>query len=485
MATINQRVTTSIFWMVGAKLLDRSIGIVSTLVLARLLVPADFGLVAMATAICGILDLLGAFSFDIALIQNQNAERRHYDTVWTFNVITGVFCAFVLILLAVPASHFYNEARLPGVMYALSLTFFLNAFTNVGIVKFRKELQFRKEFTIMFARRLITFVVTLTAAWMLRSYWALLIGMTMGRVVWCGLSYVMSDYRPRFSLSAGKELFHFSKWMLFNNVLSFLRHDGCIFIIGRLFGANGLGIYSVSYEISNLPSTELVAPISRVMVPGFAKMSDVGLIAQSYIRLLGMITLLILPIGVGIAAVAEPMVLAALGDKWIAAAALIAILGLNGAIESTQSNNAAVCLALGQARKVTTVNAAFIAVFFPAMYFLLDAYGVIGVGYAYLVAQAVNVPLSMTVTQRLIKFRWRDAAAVVWRPILACVAMYVVVKTCDGYIEHYHPIPRLMFEVAVGMLAYAGTILALWAMSARPEGAETFCMKRAKLMPAG
>ena len=482
MPNINQRMATGIVWMVGAKLVDRSIGIISTLILARLLVPDDFGLVAMATAIGGMLDMLGAFSFDVALIQNTKAERRHYDTVWTFNVMIGLACALGLVLLAVPASGFYKEPRLANVMYILSLSYFMHAFTNVGIVNFRKELNFHKEFTLIFARRVVTFFVTMTAAYLLRSYWALLIGMTIGKFVAFALSYLMNSYRPRFSLAAGRELFDFSKWMLVHNILQFLRHDGCTFIIGRLFGANGLGIYAVSYEISNLPSTELVAPIARVALPGFAKISDPAVIAQSYLRLMGIITLVILPIGIGIAAVAAPLVLAALGPKWVAAIPLIAILGLNGAIESTQTNNAAVCFALGQPRKVMIVNSTFVLVFFPALYLFMTHYGMIGVGYAYLTAQAVAVPLGMTVIKRFLKFRWSDVAAVVWRPIVGAAAMYAVVTEFDTVVAAWFPWLRLLADAAVGALAYTAVVLLLWALSRRPVGAETFCLAKAKLI---
>jgi len=183
MENINSRVGIGIVWMVGARLFDRCIGIVSTLILARLLVPADFGLVAMATAIVAILDLLGAFSFDMALIQNKDAGRKQYDTVWTFNVIFGVSCGLLLIALAGPAAGFYKEPRLTAVMYVLSLSYFLYAFTNVGLVQFRKELDFNKEFYYIFQRRVVTFLITISAAYLLRSYWALLLGMTAGRIV--------------------------------------------------------------------------------------------------------------------------------------------------------------------------------------------------------------------------------------------------------------------------------------------------------------
>jgi lipopolysaccharide exporter len=482
MQNINQRMAKGILWMVAARLMDRSVGIVSTLILARLLVPGDFGLIAMATAIGGMLDLLGSFSFDVALIQNASAERRHYDTVWTFNVIFGLICTAGLILLAQPAAGYYREPRLSVVMYVLSISYFIGAFANIGVVNFRKELNFKQEFIFIFARRFITFIATITAAFILRSYWALLLGMTLGKVVGVGMGYGMNDFRPRFSLSAAKELFHFSKWMFLNNCLQFLMHDGCTFIIGRVFGASGLGIYSVAYEISNLPSTELVAPINRVTFPGFAKMADIKQIADSYLRLLGMITLLILPVGIGIAAVAEPLVLAALGDKWVTAIPLIAILGINGAIAATQTNNSSVWLALGRPRNVTIVISCFLLILFPGIYFFLGAYGVVGAGYAYLAAQAVNVPLGMSFTHRMLKFKWSEVLRVIWRPITAAAAMYITVRLFDHGIVDYAPWLRLAADSGVGALSYFLVIIGLWIVSAKPAGAETFCLERVRVI---
>ena len=87
-------------WMMGFKLLDKSVGLISTLVLARVLTPADFGLVAMATAVVALLELMGAFGFESALIQRQNTERSHYDTAWTFNVIFGAAISIMLLIMA-------------------------------------------------------------------------------------------------------------------------------------------------------------------------------------------------------------------------------------------------------------------------------------------------------------------------------------------------------------------------------------------------
>src|SRR4029078_12502961 len=107
-------------WMILMRVVERGLGFVSTLLLARLLVPADFGLVAMAMSVFALLEVLGAFSFDMALIQNQQAERKHFDTAWTLAVIYGVVSGMGLIALAWPAATFFGESRLVPIFFALA-----------------------------------------------------------------------------------------------------------------------------------------------------------------------------------------------------------------------------------------------------------------------------------------------------------------------------------------------------------------------------
>jgi lipopolysaccharide exporter len=478
MHDINQRMAKGIVWMVGARLMDRSIGIISTLILARLLVPGDFGLVAMATAIGGILDLFGAFSFDLALIQKANADHRHYNTVWTFNFIFGATCGLVLMALAIPAATFYSEPRLTNVMYVLSLSYFINIFSNIGVINFRKNLEFGNEFLIIFIRRLTTFAITITSAYILRSYWALLIGMTAGRIVGVGLSYTMNSYRPAFTLSAARELFSFSKWLLINNALGFLQHNGCTFVIGRLFGVTELGIYSVSYEISSLPSTELVAPINRATFPGFSKMKNTGEIASSYLKLFGMITLIIVPVGIGIAVVAEPLVLTALGTKWISAIPLIQILAIHGAISATQGNNGPVWLSLGKPREMTVWVFIFLLILFPSLYFFMHQFGIKGAGYAYLSANLLTLPYAMMIMRRHLGFKWQQLLQVIWCPALAASLMYFGVRQLDITLHNQFALVRLISESVVGAVIYTITILTLWQVRGRPNGPELYCLEK-------
>src|SRR5262245_61096532 len=219
---VERRMAKGALWMVLARTTDRSMGLVSTAILARLLVADDFGLVAMATAVLALLELIASFGFDVALIQNTNASRQQYDTAWTFNVFLGASIGLLLLLLAVPAAHFYNEPRLTGILSCLALAAAVQGFENFGVVAFRKALNFNNDFALLFSKRLATFSVTIPIAFALRNYWALVAGILVGRIASVGLTYWLHPYRPRFSLAGGSALLHFGKWLVVGNVYYFV-----------------------------------------------------------------------------------------------------------------------------------------------------------------------------------------------------------------------------------------------------------------------
>ena len=292
------------------------------------------------------------------------------------------------------------------------------------------------------------------------------------------ISFKMSDYRPTLSLEASRELFSFSKWLFFNNSLFFMIHSSPNFIVGRIGGAQDLGTYTVAYEISNLPSTELAAPINRATFPGFASMKDIDEIASSYLKLLGMITLLILPVGVGIAAVAEPMVLALLGENWISAIPLMQVLAIYGAISATQTNNGVLWMALGRPRDLTIATIAFLALFFCSIVLLFEPYGVVAVGYSYLLAQITITAAGLWHTRSLLSAAWTDMRAVAWRPVVAAVIMYFGVIAIDGCFRLSGAWQRLFIESAAGAAVYIGITLSLWLLAKRPDSAESYCLSR-------
>jgi hypothetical protein len=309
---------TGALWMVLAKLAERSLGFISTLILARVLVPHDFGIVAMAMTFVALAEMLGAFGFDATLIQKQTTERAHWDTAWTFDIILGVVVALVLTLGAHPVAAFFKEPALVQVLPVLALGSVALGFQNIGVVAFRAEMRFDREFRFQIAKKLIGFVITVPLAIKLDSYWALVIGQTTGRFVATALSYWVHPYRPRLSLAGAADLFGFSKWLLAINTISYLKERSSDWVIGRLAGPASLGAFNVSYELASLPSTELIAPINRAVFPAYAKLAKESpeALRVEYLSVIAMIMLIAAPAVLGLAAVAPLLVPVMLGPNW-------------------------------------------------------------------------------------------------------------------------------------------------------------------------
>lgn len=483
MNNISNKMAKGAAWMVGFKMVERSIGLVSTIILARLLAPGDFGLVAMATAFLGLLMLLTSFSFDVALIQKQNAERHLYDTVWTFNVIFGLLLALALAISAIPLAQFYSEARLENILYVLALSTLVGGFGNIGPVAFRKDLQFHKEFYFSLSKKLIGFTVCMALAFTLRNYWALVWGTFAGNIFAVLLSYRVHPYRPRFCLSGRKELFSFSMWLFANNSIFFIHNRIADFIISKINGSHALGVYTIAYEVSHLPTTELVAPINRVVLPGYSKMAnDPVALRQGFLNVLSMIALCGIPAGVGISLVAESMVAVVLGEQWREAIPLIQMLAVSGVLNALQTNVGTVYLALGKPRLITLIALSHtLFLFLPLLTVLLKQHGVIGAAEAYLYSNLIIWPINYFVVAHLINLPFLSIMAILWRPFLACGLMVASIFYGRDVLFFYQidtAVMRLMTEILIGATTYSSSILILWLASRRPDGAERFILNK-------
>jgi lipopolysaccharide exporter len=481
MNELSRRVTTGAAWMVAARVGDRVIGLVSTIILARLLLPADFGLVIMATVLIGALQLLGAFSFDLALIQNPKAERRHYDTVWTIGLLFATAFALALIVLAAPAASFYSEPRLQAVMHVLAVAIFLEGLTNVGIVQFRKQLQFDKEFRFVLTRKVVGVVVTVVLAFAWRDYWALVAGTLTASIAAVCLSYLWQPYRPRLSLAARSELFSFSRWLLVNNMLGFLYHRAADFILAKGVGAAGLGHYGLAYEIANLPTSELVAPVNRAVFPGYAKISaDMAGLRRGFVKVIAMVTLFAIPAAVGLACIADPLVKVVLGPQWVPVIPLVQVLALNGMLSAILSCSGSVYLAVGKPRYVTLVLAAHTAVAVPLIAWATFTIGTIGVAWMLLLTSSLVVPLNYGLLCRAVGLTIGDMSGAIWRPGLAAAVMAIVLWSVHEPLAAWvgQGLILLLALIALGALTYCALVAILWSLSSRPLGAEAFVLER-------
>ncbi|MFW2355821.1 lipopolysaccharide biosynthesis protein [Hydrogenophaga sp.] len=469
-------------WLMGFKLLDKSIGLISTLVLVRVLTPSDFGLVAMAMAVVALLELMGAFGFDSALIQRQDTARSHFDTAWTFNVIFGVCIALFLVAMAIPAAAFYREPRLELMLPVLAIGAVIGGFENIGTVAFRKELNFRMEFIYLFIKRIAAFAIVITLALTLRSFWALIFATIAGKAMTVLISYMLHPYRPRFSLAARGDLFNFSKWLFISNLIQFLHSRSTDFVLGRTVGSYGLGIYNLAAEISAMPSSELIAPLNRAVYPAYAQLAKAReKLLVCFLEVYGLINFISFPVAVGLFCVSDLVVELLLGPQWVDAVPILQVLGLCGLLGALQGNMYVVMSAMGKPKANTMLSASLLAVSLPAVVWASLHYGALGAAYAHFVSALIGFVGIVMVFTLVTGATKTQLALVMWRPMLASFLMAAVVLSADRLMQQVSlSLPsaaHLLGLVGLGALAYTLCILVLWSLSGRPESAEKVVLK--------
>jgi lipopolysaccharide exporter len=490
MTTLGKRMAKGAAWMLLQRMLGQGIGLVSTVVLARLLVPADFGIVAMATSVIAILEILASFSFDWVLIQKQDAERRHYDTAWTLNILIGAGLAALMSLVAGIAAAYYREPRVEQVLYVLAIATLIGGFGNIGVVAFRKDLTLHKEFYLAIANRVIRTGTTIALAVLFRSYWALVWGIVVSRVFGVILSYIAHPFRPHLSLAGGRDLFNFSKWLLLLSLLTAAFQRAPDLIIGRMAGAAALGAYSIGLELSNLASSQVVQPVSRAVYPGYAKMAhDPDMLRSGFLAVVALVALFAVPATAGTAMVAESLVYTLLGEKWRAVIPMIHVLAPYGLISALYGSTIHLFIASGNPRIVAGLNTLRLGILIPALVLGALWNGVVGVAYGMLITAAVVLPLAYARILRLIKAQPGDYMGLLWRPALASGGMIAGLVLwqrwldSSGFAGAY--LVELVTSVCLGAAIYAAMLYLLWRLAGTPLGAEAHLVTGARAFLRG
>ena len=464
--------------MVGLRLLQRSLGLISTIVLARILVPADFGLVAMALSVSGLVELITMLGFDLALIRKSDATRAHYDSAWTLGILFRALAALVLVGSAHLVADYYSDARLVDIIYVYALVSVISGFENIGIVAFRKEFKFNQEFKFQLLKKLLAVIATVAMALHFKSYWALVLGTLFSQMVAVALSYWMHSYRPRLNLSVWRELLGFSAWIVFNNLMLYTRKRGPDFIIGPMLGAQALGGYRVANEIASLPTTELTMPIMRSVFPGFAKIKDdPERLRNAYLLAQAAIATATLPTCAALLILAEQFVFLLLGEKWLSIVGLVQISTLYGALKILQGNRHALLMAAGKPGWIGFMVVCEVASFLPLIYYFISTGGGIEMAaWALVIASVLIAPIGLFLVSKVLDFRRYQFLGAIWRPVLATLLMGAVLVFVESSMPEIDGVVTalwtLLISSGIGAFFYVSCLLTLWIASGKPAGVE-------------
>jgi O-antigen/teichoic acid export membrane protein len=473
---VRRRLTVGAMWTAGGRIVSNLLGLVSTLALARLLTPADFGLVAIATVISAIFGAISELSLSSALIQHKDPQRAHYDTAFTLGVFRSLAMALVLVVAAYPVALGYRDDRLVGIFFMLAAASLVGGFINPRLVDYRRRLSFHQEIVTDFIRQLVSLAVSVGIALAFRSYWALVLGLLASQVAQVVISYVLIPYAPRFSLAHWRNLFSFSGWLALSSGLNAINWRADQLALGAMMGNGPLGQYTVGDNLSSLPVRESTAPIAKVLFPAFARLQDEpSRLREAFLRSQRLLVATALPVGVGFALVAGPFIALVLGPQWIDAALVAQILSTVFAAHAFAMPVNPLAMGLGRTRLLFVRDIINIVVRYPLIFVGLFTGGLLGLLIARCVSGAASIAIDLFLARRLAGVSMTRQLLSNWRALAATLNMAAAVLTVSALLGGAG-IVALIIMIMTGGITYFCTTSVLWWATGKPAGPEREAM---------
>lgn len=463
--------------MIGLRLSDRLISVVSFSVLARLLTPEDYGVYALAFSVMTILALAGAWGFDAAVVQRRGFDRGHYDTAWTVRIIAAALVGVLSCAAAAIAARIFAEPRIEPVLYWLALASFIASLENIGTVDFLKTLEYRRELVYRLTVRVMVtaFAIVLAFAW--HSYWALVAGYVAANCAMVALSYRVHPFRPRLSLSHASGLFKFTRWMFLRNLVQGMNDNVPNVILGRVVGVGQLSFFTFARELSVIVVTDLYAPIRRALFPAYASVNDdIAALRRLTVDSSALMMLIGLPLSAGLGVVAPDAVPVLLGDRWLPVIPLLQILCVAGCIGSGIAGAPVLFLAMGRPDTVAKLAAFRLVVLSTLLVLGATTAGTLGAAWAMLGTACVTQIVNWKIVSRTLGVSGKELRQYFTRPVMAVAIMALVVLALQDVLPEGRSLAssllRLVAGIVTGGLAYGFSLLVLWRIAGKPDGAE-------------
>ena len=417
--TLPQKMVQGGAFISSLKIIRKVLSLIRLVVIGRILAPSDFGLMGIALLTMSALETFSTTGFSHALIQKKENTHNYLDAAWTVLIMRG-FIIFIMLYLAAPyAAVFFHSPAVRPIIQVLGFTTFIHAFSNIGVVFFQKELEFNKVFISRFVGISTNFIVAILAALILRSVWALVLGLFAESVVNLIVSYLIHPYRPHFSKDFGKakELFGFGRWVLGSNILIFIgEHIDDIFV-GRVLSAMALGFYQMAYRISNMLETEITQVISSVAFPAYAKIQDQkARIQKAYFRIMRLTMVISIPIAVEMVFLAPEFTRIFLGEKWMFMVTTMQLLAVAGLIKSVVSTGSPLFTGSGYPNYEFYMQLIRGFIILIVIYPLTEVMGISGAAIGVILSVAGMLVIWYPFSQKIIRVSWHRYFETFWPP---------------------------------------------------------------------
>jgi PST family polysaccharide transporter len=459
-STLDRALLHGVAWTAGMKWGTQILSWASTLIVARLLAPADYGLFGMAMVFQGFLAPIYDLGLSAAVIQRRDLSDEQIARLGGLVLLYGAGFSLLTALLAGPIATFYREPAVQWILYVLAAASAIDTLQTLPRALLARQLQFRTIAWIDGFQALATTAVTLALAFAGWGYRALVYGVATGAVLSTAFAVLASPHRyawPRRGADVGGAMAY--GWHVAISRIGWYIYSNADFaIVGRVLGKVALGAYTFGWTIATIPVDRMASLVGRVIPSVFATIQQNAAAMRRYF--LGIsegLAFIVLPVSFGLAVTADDFVLLVLGDHWREAIEPLRLLAFYGGVRSLATVMSPVLIATGHAKR--DMQFTLIAtVVLPPMFYFATRWGTTGVAAAWIVGlPVVSIP-AFVFTLRMLHARASDYVKALWPALSASLVMTAVVTLVHLVAVDWPLALRFLAEVLAGIATYGAMV---------------------------
>lgn len=459
---LKQKVAKGVVWTAVQNWGSQAVSLVVFFILARLLGPADFGLVALANVFLAFMQVFLAQGFAKALIQRRQINQTHLDTVFWLNFGVSVVLCASTVLSASWISEWFEAPELVPILRAFSVLFVITSFSTVQQAVLERAFAFKAIALRSLVAIALSGVVGVAMALAGLGVWSLVGQQMVYEVVAVLVLWRLSDWRPGLNVAIAplKELWNFGMTTFGFNALTFFHTRADDLLIGYFFDATALGYYSLAYRILTIMTYLLVNTSNQVALPTFSRLQDdLDQLRRAYYRATQLTSLIAFPAFVGVAVLAQPLVVVIFGEQWLPAVPVLQLLSLSGVMRSVTFFKSSVLMAMDKPHwrlclglVDTTLNV--------VAFVLAVRWGIEAVALAYLIRAYVMFPVGQWVVVALIEVPWLTYLKQFIGPLVSTAVMAMVMVSLDWVAgDSLSPLALVAVSTTSGMLTYGVAVM--------------------------
>lgn len=406
MSDLKRQTISGIKWVTAASIAQRILSFGATVILARILTPADFGLFALAFVMIDGFGIFKSLGFDSALVRRKDDIDKAANTAFFLIPAMGMILFMILFFIAPIGARFLNNPSVANVIRALAVIFVISCFAKVPQTMLYRDMKFKYKSIAEVSATFIYVVTAVALALNKFGVWSLVIAYILKTLTQSVIEWYFSGWKPKleFDRSIAWDMFHFGKYVLAGGITWFLYSNLDNIVIGKLLGTTMLGYYAISMNASNFLNDYLLGKIGFIMYPAYSKIQeDPEDVRRVMLKMLRYISIIALPFSFGFFMFAPDIIRLVFGQKWLPAVNIMRILAIVGAIRSIGSSIWPVFLAQGRSKIDFQISLVQVCIFFAIVVPMALKFKLIGVGITVLLSSFISFGIGLWRVKRFLQ----------------------------------------------------------------------------------